>query len=123
MIATVVPRRWGLPLVAVLAGMLAACATRPPQFPEPLRDPNPAPAQDADLVREESNRIVEGPTIAAAPAAEAGTPDAAPRIPEMPNRKPTSLVLDGVPMAAFINVVFGTELGFPLEIEQSVRNR
>lgn len=123
MMDSIVPHRWRLPLIAVLAGMLAACATRPPHFPEPLREPNPAPAQDSDQVREAANRIVEGPTIAAetAPAPKAAATEV--RIPEIPNKKPTSLVLDGMPMAAFINVVFGTELGFALEIEQSVRNR
>ena len=34
-----------------------------------------------------------------------------------------SLVIDGMPLPAFINVVFGEELGFPIEIDQSVRSR
>lgn len=109
-------------LLAVLAGMLAACATRPPAFPEPLRGPNPVPAdtQSAEGGRE---RIEQGPVVAARSATAAKPVEKALVVPPIPRTKPTSLVLDGVPMASFINVVFGTELGFGLEIEQAVRAR
>ena len=106
-------------LLATLAGMLAACATRPPAFPEPLRPPVEEPAQTgtSESARE---RFEVGPVQEAEKQA---TPSDAPVAPEMRNAKPVSLVVDGMPLPAFINVVFGEELGFPLEIEQAVRNR
>lgn len=107
---------------AILAGMLAACATRPPAFPEPLRAPNPAPAEETVDAPGSRQQIEPGPVVAPAPS-QAPAEAAAPTVPAIPAKKPISLVLDGVPMAAFINVVFGEELGFPLEIEQSVRAR
>jgi general secretion pathway protein D len=109
-------------LLAVLAGMLAACATRPPAFPEPLRGPNPVPveASSGDSGRQ---RIEPGPVVPAQSTAAAKPADKPLAVPEIPSKKPTSLVLDGVPMASFINVVFGTELGFALEIDQGVRAR
>jgi len=109
-------------LLGLCVGMLAACATRPPAFPEPLRPPNPEPATEADAGDAGRQRIEPGPTL----AGEEARPKPAAKeeeLPPIPAKKPVSLVLDGVPLAAFINVVFGTELGFPLEIEQSVRNR
>jgi general secretion pathway protein D len=108
-------------LPAVFAGMLAACATRPPAFPEPLRAPVAEPAQASDQAPERA-RIEEGPTLSAGTAAAAPV-DATPVAPQKPGKKPGSLVVDGMPLAAFINVVFGEELGFPLEIEQAVRSR
>src|SRR3546814_888934 len=103
-----------------LAGMLAACATRPPAFPEPLREPvaEPASASAEDVARE---RFEEGPVVSA--GQQAAPVDAPLVAPEITGKKPVSLVVDGMPLPAFINVVFGEELGFPLEIEQSVRNR
>jgi general secretion pathway protein D len=108
-------------LPAVLLGMLAACATRPPAFPAPLRPPVEEPAQAAAETAERS-RIEEGPVLSAGKA-QAAPADATPVAPEMPGKKPVSLVVDGMPLPAFINVVFGEELGFSLEIEQAVRNR
>lgn len=107
-------------LLAMLAGMLAACATRPPAFPEPLREPvaEPASASAEDVARE---RFEEGPVVSA--GQQAAPVDAPLVAPEITGKKPVSLVVDGMPLPAFINVVFGEELGFPLEIEQSVRNR
>ena len=108
---------------AVLVTVLAACATRPPEFPEPLRAPNPVPEQPQAGPADDRTRIVEGPTLdPGAPEAAAVVP-AEVDVPPIPARDPVSLVLDGVPLVAFINVVFGTELGFGLEIEQSVRSR
>lgn len=109
-------------LPAILAGMLAACATRPPAFPEPLRAPNPVPAEADAAATDGRQQIEPGPVVGAAQA-RAPVEKAAPAVPAIAAKKPISLVLDGVPMAAFINVVFGEELGFPLEIEQSVRTR
>lgn len=115
--------RWRVLVAGLVIGVLASCATRAPQFPEPLRAPNAVPVEPADTTGAEADRIVEGPSLeidTGVRQADAGdTPD----IPQIPAREPISLVLDGMPLVAFINVVFGTELGFPLEIEQSVRAR
>lgn len=112
--------------VAMLVGLLAACATRPPAFPEPLRGPKPETAREETLQAAEARdrarpRIEEGPRLGerrqAAPAQQG------PQVPPIPSRDPVSLVLDGVPLATFINIVFNTELGFPIEIEQAIRTR
>jgi general secretion pathway protein D len=113
-------------VVAMLVGLLAACATRPPAFPEPLRGPKPETAREETLQAAEARerarpRIEEGPRLGerrqAAPAQQG------PQVPPIPSRDPVSLVLDGVPLATFINIVFNTELGFPIEIEQAIRTR
>lgn len=113
-------------LAALLAGVLAACATvAPPVIPEPLRPPKVEAAPVETLVENSKAgrtrpRIEPGPTVENdAPARPAG-----PRtLPPMKNNRPVSLTLDGVNLIAFINVVYGTELGFSLEIDQAVRDR
>lgn len=115
-----------LVLSAVLTALLGACATtHAPVFPGPLRAPTPAPTVEAlpetpTAVQRSRPRLEIGPTATGAPA-----PTTQRRgVPVAPSGTgPISLVLDSVPLSAFINVVFGTELGFSLEIEQSVRER
>lgn len=121
------PRRGflGVLLAGLCVGVFTGCATQPPRFPEPLRQPSP-PAPQQEVLGERGAparpRIEEGPTHAPSVAPrEAAEPEI--RVPPIATRKPVSLVLDGVPLATFINVVFGTELGFTLEIEQAVRDR
>lgn len=110
-------------LLACVATLLAACA-QPVKFPAPLRDPKADTPTD-DVLVEQSNgrtrpRIEEGARPTPPPAAEA--PAEAP-IPPIAVTSPIKLALDGVPITSFINVVFGTELGFALEIDQAVRSR
>lgn len=111
-------------LAAILVGLLAACAARPPMFPEPLREPKPEPAAEELLQAEEAGRdrprVEDGPPVA--PAAVAPQVRA-PSVPSIARREPVSLVLDGVPLATFINVVYNAELGFAIEIDQSIRQR
>ena len=104
-----------------LATLLAGCATRPPEFPEPLRPPVAVGSETSEQppTRE---RVVEGPTVEGAQATVPSRETAA-IAPDIPSRDPVSLVIDGMPLPAFINVVFGEELGFPIEIDQSVRAR
>ncbi len=109
--------------IAVLLGMLAGCATVKPTFPEPLRPPKAETAQDEVLgqaAERKGPRVEEGPAIGktqgAAPAAVRPPPD-------IPRSKPVALVLDSVPMETFINVVFGMELGFAVQVDQSLRSR
>lgn len=113
---------------AVLLGLvvtgLSACAGRPVKFPDPLRQPKPE-AEASDVLVEQSNgrtrpRIEEGAKPAPPPAAE--QPAEAP-VPPIAVKEPIRLALDGVPLTSFINVVFGTELGFALDIDQAVRSR
>lgn len=106
----------------LLVGVLAGCATPRQVFPDPLRAPVAEPAPDTQAAPERP-RIEPGPTVVAQPATSAQPVQAETVVPEIPRKKPTALVLDGVPMASFINVVFGTELGFSLEIDQGVRAR
>ena len=104
-----------------LATLLAGCATRPPEFPEPLRPPVAVGSETSEQppTRE---RVVEGPTVEGAQATVPSRETAA-IAPDIPSRDPVSLVIDGMPLPAFINVEFGEELGFPIEIDQSVRAR
>ncbi len=111
-------------LFAFLAGVLAACATRPPAFPEPLRPPNPVPVDEQAQVPVADQRVQPGPVTVVAGAQPTAPAAAASAVPPIPaKKKSTSMVLDGVPLATFISVVYGTELGFPLEIDQGVRSR
>ena len=106
-----------------MLGLLAGCATVQPTFPQPLRPPK------ADTDREEvlgqaterkGPRIEQGPNMGT-------TRSAAPEIvrapPDIPRSKPVALVLDSVPLETFINVVFGMELGFAVQVDQSLRSR
>ena len=120
------PRRsWRMLPVAMLLAMLAACTTMPPpQIPEPLRPPKPVAVVNVlpDAAKQPSRsrpRVESGPTIANAPLPTR----AQPAVPRINAGGPVALSLDGVPLSAFINVVFGTELGFSVEIEQSIRAR
>lgn len=108
-------------LVAVLAG---ACATvQPPVFPEPLRapkaesQPDELPAGDDD--GRSRPRVESGPTVGTAPVRTVDKRE----LPQMRTSEPVTLTLDGVTLGAFINEVFGTVLGFSLDIDQSVRSR
>lgn len=109
--------------VAVVLGMLAGCATVKPTFPQPLRPPKAESAQDEVLgqaTERKGPRVEEGPVIGKAQ-------DAAPEVvrapPDIPRTKPVSLVLDSVPLETFVNVVFGMELGFAVQVDQSLRSR
>jgi len=111
-------------LLALASTVLGACATvRPPAFPEPLRSPKEEPAGDAAAADGEAGRsrprVEEGPTVETAPVR---TVDQR-KLPKMRVSQPVSLTLDGVTLGAFINEVFGTQLGFSLDIDQSVRAR
>lgn len=110
-------------VLACVATLLAACA-QPVKFPAPLRDPKADTPAD-DVLVEQSNgrtrpRVEEGARPTPPPAAEAA---AEAPIPPIAVTGPIKLALDGVPITSFINVVFGTELGFALEIDQAVRSR
>lgn len=113
-------------LLGMAVGMLAACTTfRPPTFPEPLRAPKPTVSAEEVLQsgnQERTRPLVEEldqPAVAADQAAQAP----APRAPEMPVRKPVAIVLDGVPIETFINVVYGMELGFGVQVDKALHDR
>ena len=112
--------------MALLAGLLAGCAMQPPRMPEPLRAPNQA-GQQEDVLQESSKegrtrpRIEDGPRDSRSSGTQQALAET--RIPIIPGKGTVALVMDGVPLAAFINVLFGTELGFALEVDQSVRTR
>lgn len=111
-------------LMALLSSVLGACATvRPPAFPDPLRAPKAeagaeALPGDADATRARP-RVEAGPTIETSPVR---TVDRR-KLPPMKSSEPVSLTLDGVTLSAFINEVFGTELGFSLDVDPAVRSR
>jgi general secretion pathway protein D len=118
-------RRLALVLVmALLSSVLGACATlQPPAFPDPLRAPK-AEAEAEALPGDEAAtrgrpRVESGPTIETAPVR---TVDRR-KLPPMKSSEPVALTLDGVTLSAFINEVFGTQLGFSLDVDPAVRSR
>lgn len=115
-------RPLSLAVVAVL--LLGACASRPAGLPAPLRAPLPAPEADAPGAEEgvagpARPRITEGPRAEAAPMRVID----ARSTPVRPGGTPIALALDGVNLTAFIDEVFGNQLGLSLEIEQPVRDK
>lgn len=113
---------------SALAGMIAACSSIPPaQIPAPLRAPRADVAADEVLqdARDAQRRrpLVESQAATLPPvsAADARPPEAP--VPDMPHRRSVSLVLDAVPLPTFINVVFGMELDFAIQIDQSISAR
>lgn len=122
-VAGTVPVR-GLAL-GLAAGLLAGCGTfHPPQFPPPVREPKPDVVTD-DVLREERERSRPLVEPQAKPALSGAAASSAPAkgAPVMPIRKPVAVVLDGVPLETFINVVYGMELGFAVQIDKSLRER
>ncbi|MFN3842959.1 MAG: type II secretion system protein GspD [Rehaibacterium terrae] len=110
--------------VLALAVWLAGCATvAGPAFPEPLRAPKEAGEAEQVIaeaeVRHGRPRVEPGPTVAARPYRSADRQPA----PRVPAGAPIALTLDAVNLTAFINEVFGTQLGYSLEIDQAVRQR
>ena len=111
--------------LGLAASLLAGCGTfHPPSFPPPVREPKPASVTD-DVLREEnrerSRPLVEPRQQPVLSAKATGTPAGA--TPQAPVRKPVSLVLDGVPLETFINVVYGMELGFAVQVDSALRSR
>lgn len=108
----------------LIASLASSCATAP-RLPAPLRDPKPE--VEAGEVLQESAATRSRPRIEGSveqqPVADAPAGPEPIQVPPIAVTKPLSLVLDGVPLSSFINVVFGAELGFALEIDQAVRTR
>lgn len=114
-------------VMAAVVSVLAACATQPPELPKPLRAPK-VDVQAGETLGEGGAergrpRIEPGPMPpkAAQPAPQLERAQA--RIPQMQRTEPVSIALDGVPIDSFINIVYGMELGLPVQIDQSLRNR
>jgi general secretion pathway protein D len=126
-----VARRW-LSRVRVIAlatvvGVLAACAARPPELPRPLRAPK-ADAPTGEVLGDAASgrthpQIERGPEPVRREQAAQQPERAQSRIPPMRRTEPVAIALDGVPLESFINIVFGMELGLPVQIDQSLRGR
>ncbi|WP_165971231.1 secretin N-terminal domain-containing protein [Luteimonas terrae] len=117
------------PFVAsLLAGALAACSSIPPsQIPAPLRAPK-ADASAEEVLQGERDAtrrrpLVEQQSPALPPRAVRQDTAADAPVPDMPGSRPVSLVLDNVPLPTFINVVFGMELDFAIQIDQAIAAR
>ena len=120
--------RWRPLLGVAIVTLLAGCMTARPKLPEPLRAPH---GKDSSLIEVLPGEAAAGgaqtPGIVVTPPA-GSQPDpalTAPiHIPAMPYpNKPVSLVMDGVPLSVFIDVVFANELKFPVAIDKAVRER
>lgn len=119
-------------VTAVAVLLVAGCTSVRPKLPEPLRSPTaPSETVHAPIAQgsapgtaqqtNSSGNIVL--TLPPAPVEDPGL-TAPIRVPPIPNGgRPVSMVLDGVPLSAFIDVVFATELKFPISIDRSVRER
>lgn len=120
------PGRFAAPAQALaLALLLAGCAaTEPLQLPEPLRAPKPDVATEAEALAatrptRERERIEPGLTVAPRPYRSMERSS----LPGVRAGEPISLTLDAVDLTQFINEVFGTQLGFSLDIDQAIRGR
>ena len=126
-----VARRW-LSRVRVIAlaavvGVLAACAARPPELPRPLRAPK-ADAPTGEVLGDAASgrthpQMERGPEPVRREQAAQQPERAQSRIPPMRRSEPVAIALDGVPLESFINIVYGMELGLPVQIDQSLRGR
>lgn len=114
-------------VAGILLGVLSGCATvKAPSLPQPLRGPKPEVAADEVLEQQRDQqrsrpRIEQGPVTT--PPSSAPEKSATPKVPSIARKDKVSLVLDGVPLESFINVVYGMELGFAVQIDQSIRGR
>lgn len=118
-------------LGAFLLSLLAGCASTAVRFPEPLRPPKQGQAgsevlEGAEAATRKRPLVEEGPVLApsrGAPSTAEATPAPSPVPQVIPRKRQVALVLEGVSIESFINVVFGMELGFGVQIDQSLRNR
>lgn len=123
------PARLRVVVLSALVGVLAAgCASGPPVLPEPLRPPKPdVPAgevlDDAGSGTRTRARIENLPLSGGVARPQPVAERELSRIPAMTRTEPVSLLLDGVPLDSFINIVFGMELGLPVQIDQALRGR
>lgn len=113
---------------SALAGLIAACSSIPPaQIPAPLRAPHADVAAEEVLqdARDAQRRrpLVEPQGASLPPVSAVDARPAEAPVPDMPHRRPVALVLDAVPLPTFINVVFGMELDFAIQIDQAVNAR
>jgi general secretion pathway protein D len=117
-------------LLGALLGLVSGCASfRPPTFPEPLRGPKAIQTGDEVLQEagalQRSRPLVEPQQNRLQPAEQAPSramKDEA-RLPDFPIRSPVAVVLDGVPIETFINVVYGMELGLGVQVDRALRDR
>lgn len=113
---------------STLVGLVAACSSVPPaQIPAPLRAPRTDTVadeilQDARGAQRRRPLVEQQGDILPPRSAIDAQPAEAP-VPDMPHRRAVSLVLDAVPLPTFINVVFGMELDFAIQIDQSISAR
>ncbi|WP_313256496.1 secretin N-terminal domain-containing protein [Stenotrophomonas acidaminiphila] len=122
---------WRVFFGVFLFSLLAGCASTEVKFPEPLRPPKEAAGSNEVLEGENAAvrkrpLVEEGPVLAPPKAsASNGEKKQAPSpVPEViPRKRPVAIVLEGVSIESFINVVFGMELGFGVQIDQSLRSR
>ncbi len=126
-----VARRWlsrvRVVALAAVVGVLAACAARPPELPRPLRAPK-ADAPTGEVLGDAASgrthpQIERGPEPVRREQAAQQPERAQSRIPPMQRSEPVAIALDGVPLETFINIVYGMELGLPVQIDQSLRGR
>jgi len=112
--------------------MLAGCTTAQVKFPEPLRPPKETAGgsellEGGDAVVRKRPLVEQGPALAPSKAAarsDAAATAAPTPVPKaIPRKNSVALVLEGVSIESFINVVYGMELGFGVQIDQSLRGR
>lgn len=122
---------WRVFFGVFLLSLLAGCASTAVKFPEPLRPPKEAGGGN-EVLEGESAAVRKRPLVEEGPAlippkaasSKGEAPQAPSPVPQLiPRKRPVAIVLEGVSIESFINVVFGMELGFGVQIDQSLRSR
>lgn len=111
-----------LPVGLALIGLAGCATTVAPGLPAPLRDPLPIqekPASLEEVAGSDASRIQEGPRGETPPTIMSDPR----RTPVKAGGRPVAFAVDGVNLSAFIDEVFGNQLGFSIEIDQAVRSK
>jgi general secretion pathway protein D len=116
--------------LGLMLALLGGCSTLgKDSMPQPLRAPRSEQASDDTLVAAVGGgrarpRVEPGVgVVAQSPVPQRAAEPAEIRVPDIARTRPVALAMDGVPIDAFINVLYGMELGFPVQIDATVRNK
>ncbi len=116
-------------LAVCIIGVLGGCSSLGKEaYPPPLRAPkqevDSGAALDAGLDQpaRSRERFESGRLTPVSPVPRV-VPEPELVVPVISRERDVALALDGVPIEAFINVLYAMELGFPVQVDAALRNR